>query len=280
MLHETIGAGGLGYAPCRYGLSRIFFRGPRRALEAPYAAFIGGTETYGKFIEHPFPALCEPGLGLPCVNLGIVNAGIDVYVGEPTVTTICRDAAVTVLQLTGAHNLSNRFYKVHPRRNDRFLSASTVLKAIYQEVDFSEFTFTRHMLGTLFEISPDRFEIVLNELRNAWAARMRLLLEHLGSHVVLLWFSEHPLTDEPWNKSLHPFRADPLFVTREMVEGLRPRVLDVVEVDPSPAARRQRSEGMFYSLTQAGAAAELPSVLAHEEAAARLLPVLRNHLHR
>ncbi len=57
---------------------------------------------------------------------------------------------MTVIQVMGAHNMSNRFYAVHPRRNDRFLRASLgCCKTIYPEVDFTEFNFTRHMLTAL-----------------------------------------------------------------------------------------------------------------------------------
>ena len=59
MKRETIDGAGLTYAPCRYGMSRIMFRGPKRRLDNPYFACIGGTETYGKFIDRPFPALIE-----------------------------------------------------------------------------------------------------------------------------------------------------------------------------------------------------------------------------
>ena len=45
-----------------------------------------------------------------------------VFVNEPTVIDICSKALVTVVQLMGAQNTSNRFYAVHPRRNDRFLA--------------------------------------------------------------------------------------------------------------------------------------------------------------
>ena len=62
---------------------------------------------------------------------------------------------LTVVQVMGANYLSNRFYSVHPRRNDRFLRASTVMQAIFNDVDFSDFTFTRHMLGALYELSPE-----------------------------------------------------------------------------------------------------------------------------
>ena len=33
---------------CRYGNSRLFFRGPKGNLSGRYHAFIGGTETFGK----------------------------------------------------------------------------------------------------------------------------------------------------------------------------------------------------------------------------------------
>jgi hypothetical protein len=42
MKHENIEGAGLTYAPCRYGMSRILFRGPKRRLDTPYVAFVGG----------------------------------------------------------------------------------------------------------------------------------------------------------------------------------------------------------------------------------------------
>ncbi len=57
MAYENLGESALDYVPCRYGKSKLLFRGPKRKLTAPYVAMIGGTETYGKFVETPFPAL-------------------------------------------------------------------------------------------------------------------------------------------------------------------------------------------------------------------------------
>jgi len=85
MKHDVLEAGGLSYEPCRYGMSRIFFRGPQRNLEQPYLAFLGGTETFGKFIDHPFPDLLETHLKRPCVNFGCVNGGVDAFVNDPTI---------------------------------------------------------------------------------------------------------------------------------------------------------------------------------------------------
>jgi hypothetical protein len=65
---------------------------------------------------------------------------------------------VTVVQVLAVQNLSNPYYTVHPRRNDRFLRASARLQNLYQDVDFTEFHFTRHMLQTLQMVSAPRFE--------------------------------------------------------------------------------------------------------------------------
>ena len=44
---------------CRYGASRLLVRGPKRALDQPYVAFLGGAETFAKETARPFPAVLE-----------------------------------------------------------------------------------------------------------------------------------------------------------------------------------------------------------------------------
>ncbi len=69
--------------------SRSFCSAGRRArLTAPYGVVIGGTETYGKFVPDPYPALIEARMGLQMVNLGCLNAGPDVFLNEPEVFAI------------------------------------------------------------------------------------------------------------------------------------------------------------------------------------------------
>lgn len=275
MRHDTLVDGGLNYAPCRYGASRLYFRGPPARLDRPHVAFLGGTETYGKFIAQPFVAQTAARLGMPCVNLGVANASLDAFIHEPAVTDLCRGAALTVVQVMGAHNLSNRFYTVHPRRNDRFVKASTVLRAIYPEVDFSEICFTRHLLGTLWQLSPERFAILREELQAAWVARMRSFLGGIGPRTLLLWIASSLPSDLPWEERPAPLRQEPLFVTRRMVDAIRPLVRSVVMVQPSARAMAAGTEGMVYTPLQEAAAAELPGVLAHQEAAEALTDAIR-----
>lgn len=268
------GHGALDYSPCRYGASRVLFRGPRKALDGQYIAFLGGTETYGRFIKHPFPDLLEERLGARCVNFGVVNAGVDLYLNDPVVMGLVVGAHAKVVQVMGAQNMSNRYYSVHPRRNDRFLRASERLAMLYPEVDFTEFHFVRHMLGHLHDVAPERFAIVVDELRQAWIARMKNILTQIRGQVVLLWFSDHPIPEE----ATAPEARGPLFVTREMIEALRPRVSSLIEAIPSQVALTNGTQGMVYSDFDACAAEELLGPEAHREICEDLEPILRKML--
>lgn len=272
MSFDALGESALDYLPCRYGTSKLLFRGPRRTTTAPYVAFLGGTETYGKFIENPFPALVEQQIDMTCINLGCVNAGIDVFSKDMQIAEMVNDAAVTVIQVMGAQNMSNRFYSVHPRRNDRFLQASGLLQAIYREVDFAEFNFNKHMLGRLLTLSPEHFQNVVDELRAAWVGRMHGMLRGISGKTVLLWFADHAPEDQ-----LAPDdERDPWFVTREMIEQLRSEVTEVVEIVASETALALGTEGMVFSQMETPAATNLMGPAAHQEAAEAVSAKLRD----
>jgi len=270
MAYERQGGRTLNYFPCRYGASRLRFRGPKRPTNGCYLAFVGADKTYGKFVEHPFSDLVESKLGITALNLGWMNAGVDVYLNDAPVLELCTRARATVLQVMGAHNMSNRFYTVHPRRNDRFLQASALLQNIYRDVDFTEFSFTRHMLGALHAVSAERFAAITDELAAAWSARMKLLIERIAGPVVLLWVTL-PGQAAAGGRELG---ADPLFVGPEMVAQLRPFVERIVHVTPSAAALATRRAGMVFSPLEAAAAAVALNPAVHAEIAAALVPAL------
>jgi hypothetical protein len=269
MSFDALSPGGLDYLPCRYGSSKVLFRGPRRLLDAPYIAFFGGTTTYGKYISSPFPDLIEAELGQTCVNLGSLNGGIDLYATDPFLHQVAKSARVTVIQVTSPRNISNRFYQVHPRRNDRFVEASSLLRAIYREVDFAEFNFTNHMLQRLKLVSPERFQTVVEELQAAWSARMRLTLSQMPGKTILLWAGKAAPPGEATN-----IDSDPAFVTAGMIDGLRPLVTEVVEVVASQDAISAGTEGMVFADMDAPAAQAMLGPQMHREIADALLPYL------
>ncbi|MGH1423195.1 MAG: DUF6473 family protein [Pseudooceanicola sp.] len=276
MTYETWGAGALDYFACRYGESRNRFRGPKRKLEGEYLAFLGGTDTYGRFIPRPYPALVEDRLGIPCVNFGWANAGIDAFMHDLTVLEAARAAKAVVLQVPGAQNMSNRYYAVHPRRNDRFLQASGLMRKVFPNTDFTEFHFTRHLLNKLRRTDVDRFAILVAELQFAWVARMGEFLSLIDVPVILLWFSDHaPESDVKATAMEH----DPLFVTDEMLASVEPRPLAILDATASANAIAAGTLGMVFSEVEAPAAGEALGPAAHEEAAEKLAPVLADLIH-
>lgn len=272
MSYVTRAGEALDYFPCRYGASKLLFRGPRRKIDSAYVAVLGGTETYGRFVERPYPMLVEAETGHRMVNLGYVNAGIDAFLQDQSVLDLCAGAEATVIQMLGAQNLTNRFYAVHPRRNDRFLSATPLMKTLFRDVDFTEFNFTRHLLATLQQRSPERFGMVAEELQSVWTARMTALLNAVGGRKVLLWIGEEAPGD---GRTLNAGAPDPLFVTRAMIDGLRPLVADVVEVVESPKARATGTSGMVFGPEEEGAAATTLNLAVHQEVAGALAAALR-----
>jgi len=268
-MYEHMGDGALDYLPCRYGKSKLLFRGPKRKLDGSYCAMLGGTETYGRFIEAPFPAQVEERSGCKVVNLGCVNAGVDVFAGDPSVLDVCGTARLTVVQAVGAQNMSNRFYTVHPRRNDRFLRASSLMKTVFREMDFTEFHFTRHMLTTIRDISAEKYQMVVDELKSAWVARMKFLAQRVPGKTVLLHV---PMRDTAGNMPLGP---DPLYVDQGMIAEVRPHFTEYVQVDPSDDALKQGTDGMVFSPMEEPAAGEIPGPAVHREIADDLSPVVQ-----
>lgn len=267
MAYEELGVSALDYFPCRYGRSKLLFRGPKRKLEGDYVAVLGGSETYGKFMSRPYPALLEEQLGRKVVNFGVMNAGLDVFGHDTTIRDACSRAKVTVLQISGAHNMSNRFYAVHPRRNDRFLRASTLLKTIYPDVDFTEFNFTRHLLTALKKQSPEKFVLVEHELKEAWTARMKALMSRIEAPVILLWLSDH---DAESCTTCTTEGTEPLFVDRKMLEAVAPYAAGQVDVVVGPDEIAAGQDGLVYGDLEEPAAREMLGLVAHEKAALAL----------
>ncbi len=270
MLHLDAGAGALDYFPCRYGASKAVFRGPGRDLTQPYVAVLGGSATFGKYVARPFPALLDGVLGHPVANLGALNAGPDFYLSDPAALEVAAKARVAVVQVTGAEGLSNPFYSVHSRRNDRFLAATSALRALFPKVDFTDIHFTRHLLQVLHRADAAAYAQLVQGLQDTWLNRMRDLLRHLPRRCVLLWLAEAPPPDRAG--ALDPA---PPFIDRALLAVLGPEVCDVIIATPSERARAQAPFDMTYPETEATQAACLPGAAAHAEVAALLVPVLR-----
>lgn len=241
MSYELRSAHALAGEPCRYGTSKLYVRGPNRDLAQPYLTIMGSTEVFGRFVERPFAQGTESLLGKPCVNLGAINAGVDSFLHDKSLLEVARDAELSVLQLMGAQNLSNQFYKVHPRRNDRFVKAHQPLIDLFPEVDFTDFNFNKHLLTSLRKISESRYDEVRTHLQDCWLERMEQLVTALQGRVVLLWLRQE--AGGAPNLGNAPTLVDPT-----MVRVLKQRVVDVIELQVVNAEQCNDVPGMLFHL--------------------------------
>jgi len=271
MRYEHRGRMPLDYDPVVYSGSVLRFRGPLARLDSPYILCLGGTETFGRFIHAPFCTQLDAALPYGVVNMGVMNAGLDVLMHDDAIRHAISGATAVVLQITGAQNLSNRLYGVHPRRNDRFIKATAMLRMIYREVDFTEFHFTRHLLSHLYGVSPERFAIIEAELQTAWRARMRSFLDRIPVPVHLLWLSRRHPRDRPDHGLLG---HDPLFITPDMLDEVAGLAQSLNIIAPDSPDTVQTTRGMFYGPGEAAAARALPCPDLHDRAASMLRPLL------
>lgn len=112
--------------------------------------------------------------------------GVDLHLGDPALAAHAAQAAGYVLVMPPLGNLTNAYYRVHPRRNDRFVAARPPLKALFPEVDFAPVAFTGHALSLLAATCPERFALVRQALVQAWTSRMRELLDLMPVRGVLI----------------------------------------------------------------------------------------------
>lgn len=267
---ETRGVLPLDYCPVTYPGSPLRFRGPAADLDAPGIVCVGSTETYGRYIAMPYPDRLAHMSGQAVANMGLPNAGLDVMSTDPAICKALEGARAIVVQVPSASNLSNRLYAVHPRRNDRFVKASDMLQAIFHDVDFTEFHFTRHLLTSLQAISVERFEVLRQEVRTAWIARMRGFLDRARAPVHLLWLS---VRAPEAHSAATGYASDPVLVTRSMIEEVADAAASIsIVVDDAPRAPNGRlPQGMYCPSKETAVALRLPGPTAHEEAAAALL---------
>ncbi|WP_308915578.1 DUF6473 family protein [Jannaschia sp. LMIT008] len=263
---------GSDHAPCRYGDSKLAFRGPAVDPAAPHVVVIGSSEVHGRYVPDPLTDRLARALDRPVANLGVQNGGVDVFAKDEALLAHAAGADLAVVQVMGAQNLSNRLYTVHPRRNDRFLRHSKKMTKLFPEVDFSDFVFTGHMLCDLRDRDPARFERVVAELREAWTARMTTLLDGFACPKVLLWLDGDAAPGD--------LGRPPLFVTDAMVDDLRDDVDVVLRADMRTADAAGEFDDLDFDPSEVESARLTMAPSSHATLADRLAPVLKDLLSR
>ncbi len=269
MSYQSINAVHSAETTCEYENSKLRFRGPQRALNNPYVACLGGEETFGRFVETPFPNELERRLDRRCVNLGSLFCGAEALTQDKGLLEIANRSDICVLQLPGMLGLSNRFYRVHPRRNDRFVAPNADLVALYPEEDFTDVHFVQHLLTRLSARSDARIELVEQELRNVWIEKLGKFLAEVGPPALLLHLQVE-------RSDLDSTPGDGFAINPEMIEPLRPHCTDILSLQVQVSGVSDELEDMLFGTLQQPIAEHMIGPATHRNIAGSLAQVIND----
>lgn len=196
------------------------FRGPPVNTSAPYLAFIGASQTFGRFVPRPFPCLLGTRLGIPVLNLAVGGAGPRHYLARNYLELI-NGAEAVVIQVMSGRSASNSLF-------DNSESGGMIghVRGEQSTVRADEF-YSR--LGQ--SSSKPRFEAIVNETRNDYMSSFIQLLRKIVVPKILFWFSRrHPQYAEDYEKIPEAVLGDfPQLVNQSMVQRLAAFSDDYVE---------------------------------------------------
>ena len=268
MSYLQVGSGRVDVAVCQYEQSRLWFRGPEKRPDKSSVVCVGGDETFGRFVDQPFPSVLEGRVGKCCVNLGSLFAGAEALVRDQGILNLVNGSGLCVLQIPGLAGQSNPFYRVHPRRNDRFLEPTRRLVDLYPEVDFTEFHFVKHLLTRLLDLGAARFALLAQGLQDQWCQSLQSFLERVGPPVILLWLRVHRQSPCDVGRQLQ--------IDRPMVEQFRSQCAGIVELSVSVAGASDELEDVLFGTLQQPMAEHMIGPAAHRAIADALVPVIQD----
>jgi hypothetical protein len=144
-------------------------------------------DTFGGKFPDPFSAMLEREMCLPNLNLCAQHSGAGFYTEDDAIHEIIENAQVVFIEALSIVNQSNPFYRVHPRRNDRFVTAVGLLYDLFPETDFVECHFTKHLITKLITIDAALADIVFRTLRDQWLRNLTIMRARWCAKTVVHW---------------------------------------------------------------------------------------------
>lgn len=200
-----------------YGLYQIpnlgsrGIRGPPVDTTAPYLAFVGAAQTFGRFATVPFPSLLGASLGTPVLNLAAGGAGPRYFLTREYLELI-NGAEAVVIQILSGRSASNSLFDNSESggMTGRLRGEQSTIRA---DVFFSR-------LGQ--SSSRSQIEEIVDETRKDYTSQFVQLLREIIVPKILFWFSTRaPMYTENYgNIPYGIFGAFPQLVNQEMVEEL------------------------------------------------------------
>ena len=196
------------------------FRGPPVNTSAPYLAFIGAAQTFGRFVPTPFPRELGTRLGIPVLNLAVGGAGPRHYLAQNYLELI-NGAETVVVQIMSGRSASNSLF-------DNSGSGGMIGRVRGEQSAIPAEEFFSRLQKTC---SKSRVREIVDETRHDYVLSFVQLLRKIVAPKILFWFSTRtPQYNANYdNPPFGIFGAFPHLVNQDIVQRLRVFADDYVE---------------------------------------------------
>ena len=255
------------------------FRGPPIKSEE-YVACVGAAQTFGRFVQTPFPRLISRTLGIDALNLGRGAAGPAFFLSNPRLMEYINRARIAIVQVLSGRSQSNSLFSI----------VGNGMHGI-NLVDGRELSadqFYTWLMGQDAQLAQK----IVAETRENYVLAMTQLLDAIKPPKILFWFSvRSPEYQEHLKLPLGRLWGEfPQFVNRAMLDQLRSRADAYVECIsrrglPQPLFDRSGNPTSFKAFSSCPSKVVMrtenhyyPSPQMHEDAATLLIPCLQQVL--
>ncbi|MBU0577405.1 glycosyltransferase [Patescibacteria group bacterium] len=199
----------------------IRLRGPRppSLKKGEYIACVGAAQTFGCYCEEPFPQILQDKLGVSVMNLGWSGPGPQFFLNDKNLMNYINNSKFVVLQVMSAMG------------EDSSIAINFKGTKMLRMKSNGQHFLARDFYDKLLkENNKSYVKKIINETRNTWIEKYKVLLSQIKVPVILFWFADRePDYIDKYGSSRSLFGGFPQLVNRDMVEEIRPCVQDYVE---------------------------------------------------
>jgi len=186
---------------------------PENIVKGGYSVCIGAAQTFGPFVEKPYPLLLSKLLNFPVVNLGRGGTSALFFSRENYLSFINKGSFV-VIQIMAARGVENSSF----RPTNRGGQNNVVLKETGQIVKSK--AYYRKLITSS---DTDLIKQNILESRENWIKNYQVLLNSIHVPKILFWFSQRaPDYQEKFTKLRKLYSKYPQLVNESMVNTIKP----------------------------------------------------------
>ncbi len=193
--------------------TQLAFRGPRNDLSAKGGIVcIGAAQTFGRFVEHPFPNMIAEFLQTRVLNLGVSGAGPEFYLERPRLMDCLKHADVVIVQAMSARSVSVGRFRTQPMN-----------KGVLSFVD-GDLAGKPYLAQTAYQLlreteGEEAFNTQVESAQKRWLEQYQELYDQISGRTIFLWLStEYP--PENLNLAKSSVGHFPHFLTAPMVDAV------------------------------------------------------------